>query len=90
MTKSKRSSSKRARRASYQQQRRRQRLLIIGLIAGGLIVAVGLVFMIRQARAPKLEDVVLPESLEPPPNADGKAWGPVDAPVLVEEFSDFQ
>lgn len=90
MAKSRQSSSKRSRRVTYQQQRRRRRVLLIGLIIGAVIVIVVLAFMIRQARAPKLEDVVLPDSLEPPPNADGKSWGPADAPVLFEEFSDFQ
>jgi len=90
MAKKSRGSSRRARREAHQRQQRRQRMLIIALIVGGVIIAVGLGFMIRQARTPEVEDVVLPESLEPPPNADGKAWGPVDAPVLIEEFSDFQ
>jgi hypothetical protein len=36
------------------------------------------------------EDAVLPETLAAPPNAEGKAWGPAEAPVVVEEFSDFQ
>jgi hypothetical protein len=46
--------------------------------------------MIRQARTPEVEDVILPDAMEGPVDADGKAWGPVDAPVLIEEFSDFQ
>jgi hypothetical protein len=36
------------------------------------------------------ENMVLPESLASPPNADGSAWGPADAPVLIQEYSDFQ
>ena len=90
MAKKAQGSSRRARRAAHQQQQRRQRILIIGLVAGGIIIALGLGFMVRQARAPQVENVVLPESLAEPPEADGKAWGPSDAPVLIEEFSDFK
>lgn len=85
--------SKKARRVAHQQRRQRQRWLVIGLVAAGLIVLVGLGFVIRQSRSLDLEDVadvILPESLDPPPGADGKAWGPPDAPVIFEDFSDFQ
>jgi hypothetical protein len=90
MAKKVQGSSRRARREAHQQRQRRQRFLIIGLVIGGFIILVGLGFMIRQARAPEVDDVILPETLAEPPNADGKAWGPVDAPVVIEEFSDFQ
>lgn len=90
MAKKSQGSSRRARREAHQRQQRRQRMLIIALVVGGVIIALGLGFMIREARTPEVEDVILPESLEAPPDADGKAWGPVDAPVLIEEFSDFQ
>lgn len=90
MAKKAEGSSRRARREAHQQRQRRQRILIIGLVIGGIIILGGLGFMIRQARAPEVADVVLPESLVTPPGADGKAWGPVDAPVVIEEFSDFQ
>ena len=90
MAKKAQGSSRRARRAAHQQQQRRQRILIIGLVVGGIIIALGLGFMIRQARTPQVEDVVLPEELAEPPNAEGKSWGPADAPVLVEGFSDYQ
>lgn len=50
----------------------------------------GIVFLARQVTSVSLEDVILPESLTLPANADGTAWGPVDAPVVIEEFSDFQ
>lgn len=90
MAKKAQGSSRRARRAAHQEQQRRQRILIIGLVAGGIIIALGLGFMIRQARAPQVENVVVPEALAEPANADGKAWGPVDAPVLIEDFSDYQ
>lgn len=90
MAKKVQGSSRRARRAAHQQRQRRQRILFIGLAVGAIIIALGLGFMIRQARTPEVEDVILPETLAKPPDADGKAWGPADAPVLIEEFSDFQ
>ena len=90
MAKKAQGSSRRARREAHVQRQRRQRILIIGLVVGGIVIALGLGFMIRQARTPQVDDVVVPESLAGPPNADGKAWGPLDAPVLIEEFSDFQ
>jgi len=90
MAKKAQGSSKQARREAHLQQQRRQRILIIGLVAGGIIIALGLGYMIRQARTPEVEDVILPETLAEPSDADGKAWGPADAPVLIEEFSDFQ
>lgn len=90
MAKKVQGSSRRARREAHQQRQRRQQILIIGLVIGGIIILVGLGFMIRQARAPEVADVILPESLAGPASADGKAWGPADAPVVIEEYSDFQ
>lgn len=87
------STSRKSRRVAQQQRQQRQRFLIIGMVIAGVIVIFGLGFIIRQSRSLDIEsvaDVTLPESLEPPPGADGKAWGPPDAPVLFEEFSDFQ
>jgi len=82
--------SVRARRAEQQARRQRQRRLYMGVGGAGLVLVVALVLWVRQINAPKLDEVLLPASLELPPNADGKAWGPVDAPVLIQVFSDFQ
>jgi hypothetical protein len=82
--------SLRARRAAQHARRQRQQRLYIGLGAAALIMVAILAVVIRQANAPQLEDVIVPEALEIPPGADGAAWGPADAPVLFEEFSDFQ
>lgn len=83
------SQSVRARRQAHQEQRRRRQQLLIGF--GGLaVVVVVLLFVWISATGLFEPELALPESLEPPPNADGKAWGPVNAPVLIEEFSDFQ
>lgn len=82
--------SVRQRREAYRvQQRRRRRFIALGIV-GLLIVAAVSLAVILQLREISPEDVVLPETLEAPPNAEGKAWGPEDAPVLIEEFSDFQ
>jgi len=82
--------SVRERRALQQARQKRQRMIYMGLAVGGLLVIGALIALIRQANAPSLAEVILPEPLAVPPDADGKAWGPADAPVLIEEFSDFQ
>jgi hypothetical protein len=90
MAKKQTTQSVRARRDAAQARQKRQRRL---LYVGAAVVAVllfGAFAVIRQVTAPTLEDVTLPDNLDVPPNADGTAWGPVDAPVLIEEFSDFQ
>jgi hypothetical protein len=81
--------SVRSRRVEHQERQKRQRLLIGILAVAGVIIVVGLVFWVRQLTSPE-KNLVLPESLALPANADGKAWGPADAPVLVEDYSDFQ
>jgi hypothetical protein len=81
--------SLRARRAAEVARQRRQRRMIYGLVAAGAVIVVGLITWVA-LNPPRLEDVVLPNQLEPPAGAEGESWGPADAPVLVEEFSDFQ
>lgn len=82
------SRSVRQRRDEHRAAQRSQRM-IIALVAIGAIIAVAALVWVRQPKAAP-EDVIVPESISPPAEADGKAWGPVDAPVLIEEFSDFQ
>jgi hypothetical protein len=84
------SRSVRARREEMQARKKRQRLITAVVVIGGLLGLAAIVFLTRQITRTTPEDVSLPESLTPPPGADGTAWGPADAPVLVEEFSDFQ
>lgn len=81
--------SVRARRAEHQARQRRQRLLIGGLALAAVLILVGAVVWVREMTSPA-ENMILPESLASPPNADGSAWGPADAPVLIQEYSDFQ
>jgi len=84
------STSVSARRAKYQEQEKRRRRIYYGAAAIGVVVIVALFVFLRQATAPSLEDVIIPDPLAAPANADGKAWGPADAPVLIEEFADYQ
>jgi hypothetical protein len=63
--------------------------MIIAAVVVGVVVLGAAIVLIRQADTP-VEEVVLPDSLSPPLGVDGKAWGAVYAPVLIEEFSDFQ
>ncbi len=82
--------SLRTRRAEQLAQRKRKRRMYYIFAGVGAVVIIALFAVIRQANAPSLDDVVLPETLESPPDADGKNWGPEDAPVVIEEYSDFQ
>ncbi len=87
----KQSQSRRSRRAEYQNQKQRQRTLTIGFVLVGIIVVAGLLFWTRQiSTAAANRGIVAPEVAQEPANADGKSWGPADAPVLIEEYSDFQ
>lgn|GEM_PF-1157441 len=80
--------SRRARRKRQAEQKRRQSLIWIigGAAVVALLVVAGLVLANRSSQV----EVTLPDSLQPPPNADGSAWGPADAPVVIQEYSDFQ
>ncbi|MEK6256040.1 MAG: hypothetical protein N2C13_01825 [Chloroflexota bacterium] len=85
MTQKKSALSRRERRRA-EDRRRRQ------LTAGGTVVAVVVfVGILIWAVQPKpITGINVPESLESPANADGTAWGPQNARVIIEEFSDFQ
>ncbi len=89
MTK-KSSRSVRARRQEMQARKKKQRLITTLIVIGGLTLLTAILFLGRQALEVSPEDVTLPPSLELPPNADGSAWGPADAPVVIEEYGDFQ
>jgi uncharacterized membrane protein YebE (DUF533 family) len=80
-------------RKRRQQQARRTQLTIV---AGIVVVAVAVVgYIAYQNYQTSLENsrpvgaFVTPEP-ETWPFADGKALGPADAKVLIQEFSDFQ
>lgn len=56
---------------------RQQRLRIGGIAAAVVVVLVGLFLVSRSGAGGR------------PVGADGTAWGPADAPVVIEEWSDF-
>lgn len=90
MAKKKTNNSTRIQREKIRSRQRQQRRLYYIIAAVGAAVIIGSFAVIRQLTAPSLEDVIVPDNLQAPANADGKAWGPLDAPVVIEEFSDFQ
>ena len=78
--------SKRAQtRVEQQSKKRRQRFISIGVITTAVLVVV--VLIIRQSNQDVAEIVSV--DTEVPAYADGKALGSVDAPVLVQDFSNF-
>ncbi len=90
MAKNKSNISTRAQREKMRSRQQRQRRLYYIIAAVGAAVIIGSFAVIRQLTAPSLEEVIVLDNLQAPANADGKAWGPLDAPVVFEEFSDFQ
>ena len=78
--------SKRAQMRSRQKQHtRKRRLISIGVVAAIAVVVAALVIL--QNSKPVGEIVAV--SVAVPAYADGKALGPIDAPVLVQDFSNF-
>lgn len=73
-------------RKKRQQEAQRQRLTIIGIVAAVAIVIAGVIIIPNLRPA---DEVIVPVA-EDFPFPDGKALGPKDAKVLVQEFSDFQ
>ena len=85
------SQSRRARRVQHQSQQKRRRSLTIALTIAGVVIIAGLMFWTRQITTTiAARGIVVPEVADEPANADGRAWGPEDAVVVIEEFSDFQ
>ncbi|MBP6472990.1 MAG: DsbA family protein [Chloroflexi bacterium] len=90
MTK-KQSQSVRSRRVQHQEKQKRQRNLAIGIGIVAVVGVIGLLFWTRQITSNiAAQGIVTPTSIEQPPDADGKAWGPTAAPVLIEEYADYQ
>lgn len=85
----KQSRSVRARRAEAQARKKRQRLIAGSILVVVLAALAAIVVLARNANQISPEDVALPDA-PTPAASDGMAWGPADAPVLVEEYSDFQ
>lgn len=79
--------SLRKRRDRRQSRPQKERRLYYWL-AGGSAVLIVAVFALFYFLNPP--GVTVPDSLSNPASSDGAAWGPANAPVLVEVFSDFQ
>lgn len=79
-------SKRQERRAKMLQQEKRNRLLTLGLIV------LGAVFVVFAIVWPQLRPVAQVVAVDPGthPNPDGNAMGDPNAPITVEEFSDFQ
>ena len=79
-------SKRQARREGIQRRQQRQRLLTIGLIILGAILIV--VPIAYQMLRPIAEVVAVDPGIHP--NADDNSMGDPNAPIVIEEFSDFQ
>ena len=81
-----RKSKRQARREQVQRQQQRQRLITIALIVIGAVLVVGAVIW------PQLEPIARVVAVDPGvhPNASDNSMGDPNAPIKIEEFSDFQ
>ncbi len=81
MTESRKRSARRQRALAAQKQKERQQMFRFIGIAGSVALVLGALLWFANR----------PKSIEGeiPLGADGAAWGPVDAPVIIEEWSDF-
>ena len=79
-------SKRQERREKMRQQERRNRLLTLGLIV------VGAVFVVFALVWPQIRPVAAVVAVDPGthPNAEDNAMGDPNAPIKIEEFSDFQ
>jgi protein-disulfide isomerase len=83
---SERKSKRQERRERVRRQEVRNRLIVIGLIVVGALLVVTAV-VLPQLRPPAEVVAVDPGTH---PNANDNSMGATDAPILIEEFSDFQ
>ena len=79
--------SKRAELRAKRQREKRQQRLILGLVITGVALIITAIILLPNLRP--VGEIVLPERLERP-MANGVAMGDPDAPVIIEEFSDFR
>jgi protein-disulfide isomerase len=70
-------------------QRKKRRMYYWFSIIGAVVLIASFAAY-RFFNPPSPPEVVLPINFSEPVDADGTAWGPSNAPVLVEVFSDFQ
>ncbi len=80
-----------ARREKKRAQQKKKRILYASISLITIIVFAGLFYWVQQISIAEAEATFQPPSvLQSPLQQDGKAWGPVDAPVVIQGFSDFQ
>ena len=84
--KSKRQSKQSARRQQARKKQKRQQMINLGLIVLGAILVVGV--LVYPSLKP-VTDLVMPEGYDHP-LADFNAMGDPNAPVVIEEYADFQ
>lgn len=73
-------------RKKRRQETRQQQLVMIGVVA---LAAIAIAAIVIWPNLQPAGEVATPEARDYA-FADGKAFGPADAKVLIEEFSDFQ
>jgi len=71
--------------ARARRQKRRRQQWLAALSAVVVVVVVGGLIWLNNQPLP-----LTAVEMESPVDADGAAWGPADAPVVIEEWSDFQ
>lgn len=81
---SEKKSKRQERREKVRQQERRGRLALVGLIVGGALLILLAVISTQNRTA------VVAVDPGTHPNANDNSMGDPDAPILIEEFSDFQ
>lgn len=73
-------------REKRQREKRRNLLVAALVIAGGVIIITAVVIFRSQAQ---IQSIITPTPIDFP-QSEGLAMGDPDAPVIIEEFSDFQ
>ena len=80
-----------ARREQQQAQQKKKRILYAGFGVIAIVIIGGLIYWMQQTiMAQATANFQAPNILNTPAITDGKTWGPADAPVVIQEFSDFQ
>ncbi len=78
--------SRRATRQQREAQRQRNRYIALGIVALAAVLFIALILWVNRPKPISLAKVFT----ENPPNANGLAWGPEGAAVVIQDFSDFQ
>lgn len=80
-----------ARREKQRAQQNKKRIFYAGIGIIAILIFAGLMVWMQQIRTTQAEaNFQAPNILTTPSLTNGKTWGPADAPVVIQEFSDFQ